>query len=506
MNPKQNIFVTYINYLDNHFEHFRKHIEDTCTKKLLAVPKDIGLVGITLLVFKNSKLVSKFDDMINGFDTEDLDRATEIMKSCIIYGHYPTVNSFKYNKDQIVTSAMKLLKIDNIANDHIMLSGGVKITPDIKFQKEEPSASKVAIWHIEEGFPMYSDIPFDNSGTVKKRAGRETKEPERNSNQVQRRGIIFDTMLSAFQTYVGQSKKMDLAKRLPLIEYAASLILYIMTNHPDLLPDIMSVCNMSNTDILFLMEPQTIIDPIISDEIINKWWSCKKSASIIDVYTKAFNAVKDSANCFAKRHEIVAHFDSYRKKNIADRFTFENVIKLYDGLEKTNTVFGIDNVYPPRIYERYKKYPNLKLNEDDRRLCWGIKFVWYDRDRNYGKTKDLDSIMDSVYNFNKHKNALTQQSTFIMNAYRIKQGLDADALKNLILPTYNSNSFIYVAGIEPLKGYKDDAYDSSIDGLIDINSQNVKVINSVYSDPSNLYDVRELDIYGIMGIKKQNKN
>lgn len=504
-NNKQQIFCSYINYLDKNYPIFRESIDNTCTKKFLGVPKGHGFNGITLLIFKDRKVVDEFEDILNDFDGDSLERATNIMKSCIIYGHYPTIADFRENKDSIVTSAMKFLKVEKIENDKVILDGGVIITPDNEFHKNEPSASKVSIWLVEKGLPMHSDIPVElekmNNETNNKRPRNNTSGTSKRGGgsnaSSSKRNVIYNMIISAFHTYNEAYRKGEVSKRLPLLEYSSSLIHYIQTNYADLLPSALSVCNVGPCDIIFLLEPQSVIEPLIPDEVIVKWWAKKKSVPIIETYVNAFNSIKDIA--YGQREEIIREMDKYRNKNIADNSTFEKLLLLYKTLETKNSLFNFENVFPKAVAERYKKYPYLKLNEDDRRLCWEIKFLWYDRARDRTHVKELKEVLDNIIQFNKNKSELTNKSTYIINAYKVKHRLDADSLKNIILPTYNSNAILYIPGITPLNGYADDAFDTNSDKLVDLNAHNIKNINSVYKDDIRP-DVRDLDLYGVMGI------
>lgn len=480
---KQELYCKYIDYLDDRYPDFRYYLDRTCAKASLKLPKDKKFNGITLLIPDSKEIKAELDKALNASDNDAWNKGPQILKTCIIYGHFPTSAEFKSQQDDIVTANKHKLVIKEISGDTITLEGGCKIARDEKFKLVDPESSrKVALWIIKSGVPADSGIAaeYKYSGVRGSKTGSHDSIPvelERPTN----RELYFNAITAAYHHCIEHAKLGEQQFRLPLLEYAASLIKFIMESpkYKMYLPDAMSVCNMGYSDIIFLLEPFCTIDHLLPDALIDDWWRQSQTADVASTYKNAFSECSGHGACFDRRAEIVGRFNKYRMTHEASMESFVRLIGLYTTLSMSNQLFEINNIFPERVAERYKKYPHLKLNEDDRRFLWEVRFMNFEQVYGTGR-KDLDDIISSVELFGRHKGALSSLSTIVLNVNKTRKHVSS-ALETVITPIYNSNLALYIPGIDSLPDHISDVHDFDGSSFVDYNAYNYHVVDRVYT-------------------------
>ena len=124
---KQELYCKYIDYLDDHYSDFRYYLDRTCVKGSLRTPKDKRFDGITILIPASDEIKAELNKALNSSDNDAWNKGPQILRNCIIYGHFPTGAEFKAQQDDIVTSNKTKLQIKDISGDTITLDGGCKI-------------------------------------------------------------------------------------------------------------------------------------------------------------------------------------------------------------------------------------------------------------------------------------------------------------------------------------------------------------------------------------------
>lgn len=476
---KQQIYCSYMQYLDDHYPKFHEFINRTCSRRSLRLPKDKGLSGITLLIPANNGTEDEIEKLLYGFDEGDLEKAGRLIKSCIIYGHLPKVQDWKNNQEDIISSLGTKLLVKSITDSKIILESGAELVPDEKFRTTEKSATKVAIWLIKKGVPNASETPAEYKFAAKKMGSFRGSHEE--IKRILNRDLYFKSIMCSYHQFCENQKSGKEKYRLPLLEFSASLIDFVHKNNPEFLPDIMSLCNMGFSDIFFMLEPGCMAEPILPDNVIDSWWSSRKSAPVLETYRRAFEAVRDSAACFSKRNEIISGFDLFRKNNPAGVDTFDQLVKIYQTLSQSNSLFGVTGIFPKRIAARYQKDPCLKINEDDRRFFWEVRLLDYEKNL-AGSGGELNNIIDTIMSFHEKRGILTFVSTFVINTNRVKSGLTDDPLNNLIIPVYHSNLAVYIPGFEKIPGYVYTMEGAKLGDKMDMNFINRQIIERFYAD------------------------
>lgn len=503
---KQDLYCTYIHYLDDHYSDFRYYLDRTCAKASLRLPKDKKFGGITLLVPDSKEIKSELDKALNASDNDAWNRGPNILKTCIIYGYFPTAEDFKAQQDDIVTANKNKLHIKDISSDSITLDGGCKITPDKKFKLADPDSSKkVALWIVKSGVPVDSGTPaeYKYSGVKSTKTGsRETDVEE--IDRLTNRELYFNAIMSAYHLVIEKSKMGECQFRLPLLEYSASLIKFIMDSqkYKGFLPDAMSVCNMGYSDIVFLLEPYCAIERLLPDALVDEWWAQSQTADIADTYRKAFDACAGHGACFDRRSEIVGRFNKYRNIHEASMESFVKLVGLYQTIASQNQLFEIGGIFPSRVAERYQRHPFLKLNEDDRRFLWEVRFMNFEQVYGTGR-RDLDDIITSIELFGRHKGALNALSTIVLNINKTRKHVTS-ALETVITPIYNSNLALYIPGISNLPDHTSEVHDHDGTSFVDYNAYNLFVVEQIYSKGVSA-DINSLNRLALQMLLKQDR-
>jgi hypothetical protein len=480
---KQQIYCNYIPYLKDNYPDFREFVGRTCSRGFFKPPNGKGINGITILVPDNKATSSKIEDLLYGVSSEEFNEAAAIVRACIIYSYLPTASDFNAQKDDLPSSTLKKIKVEKIDGENVILEGGVKISPDKAFKtNDQGGGKKVAIWLIKAGIPKASteDTAFSHA-TLSLRKGSYNGGSDAQVISNINRASYLRTILYAYHMSCVGAKRGQSGYRLPLIEYSASLIGYIMDNHPDHLPDAMSVCNLGLSDIVFLVEPDCSIEPLIPDNIIDGWWDNRKTYPIVETYKKAFKAVSSSASCFSRRDEIVKAFNAYRDNNPADVNAFDKLAGLYKTLSESNALFGISGIFPRRVAERYQAHPALKMIEDDRRCCFENCLMDYET-VTHGGENDLSGAANLFCDFGAKKGVLGFGAMIIMNSVKAMNKAVFNAVDSMIAPIYNCNLSLYMPGMSPLPGHVVDPHNAPPRSYVDLNAYNINVINAIYPD------------------------
>lgn len=486
---KQQVFCNFIQYIKDNHSEFRELITRTCTRSAFKPPAGKGITGITIII-PDKNMREKVEDSLFGITSADLENASAMMRSCIIHAYLPTAADFNVQKDDIPSSNGNKIHVEKIDGKAVILAGGAKIVPDEDFKTpEQNNGKKVAIWLLKSGIPVVSDEPSKYSHASLRKVGSYSGGYAYTQSQLIRninRASYLRTILFAYHMSNACSKTGAGIYRLPLLEYSASLIGFLAEKYPDYLPDALSVCNIGFSDIIFLIEPDCGIDPLIPDKIIDEWWDNRKSFPIVDTYSKAFKMVEGSAACFGRREEIVKFFNAHRNDNPASNDTFNHLATLYNTLATTNSIFGISNVFPSRVADRYKKYPALKMIEDDRRFCFENYLMDYETVRD-GSEVDLSTAASHFCTFHAEKGGLGFGAMLVMNPAKAIGNTAVNVVDMFIAPIYYSNLALYMPGMKSLPNHVTDPHKSSPRSFIDLNAYNVAVVEKTYAtQPENL--------------------
>lgn len=480
---KQQIYCNYIPYLKDNHPEFREFVGRTCSRSFFKPPTGKGINGITILIPDNKATKEKIEDLLYGVSSDEFNEAAAIVRACIIYSYLPAAADFERQKDDIPSSNLKKIKVEKIDGENVILDGSVKITPDKQFKtNDQGGGKKVAIWLIKSGVPKTSaeDTSFSHA-SLSLRKGSYNGGHQSDAQVISNinRASYLRTILYAYHMSCIAAKRGQANYRLPLIEYSASLIGHIADNHPDYLPDAMSVCNLGLSDIIFLIEPDCSIEPLIPDKIIDHWWDNRKTYPIIETYERAFNAVSSSAACFGRRDEIVKAFNAYRDNNPADVNAFDKLAGLYKTLADSNALFGISDIFPRRVAERYQAHPALKMIEDDRRCCFENSLMDYET-VTHGGENDLSGAANLFCDFGAKKGVLGFGAMIIMNSVKAMNKAVFNAVDSMIAPIYNCNLSLYMPGMKPLSGHVIDPHNAPPRSYVDLNAYNISIIKAIY--------------------------
>lgn len=480
-------------YVEDNWPHFKEYIEDTCTRYSLKLPKGRGIAGLTLLIPDNKELKSTIEKGIESDSDDDVGKTIALMKTLIVHAYLPDSSSWKSQMDDIPLSNGKKLKVSSVDSKSVTLDGGAVLVLDEKFRRREES-SKVAIWIVKSGTPKSSDIDAEYKHAVKRpgtpgRGGVKTGSHEPDPIEEEfNRSLYMNVVLAAYEWDIRNSIMTGAAYKNQLFEFAASLIDFIArsSEYNKYLPDALSVCNMGYADIFLLLEPcaEGISEYLLPIDLIDAWWKDKVAVDPVTAYTNAYNALAASgtnAACFTQRSALNNAMNNYRYEHPPNINTFNDMIKLYDTVSNSNSIFGINNVFPERVARRYKNHANLKLNEDDIRYVLEMKFSLYEKSRTQN-LQDLKEILKIHHLFDLRKHELTPLSGRVINHDKLRK-FGVQNLDSVVKPVYNSDLIMYFPhlGDVPLEGY---SVDLGSDSAIDYTSHNYSELNKHYSGRS----------------------
>jgi hypothetical protein len=443
------VFCKISEYLEQHHPAVSRLIRATCTDGLLGTR---GKPGTTFLV-PSDATVAKLTKLVQSSSTKDMDEATDLICQHILRDHFASAADWKHKEP--VTALEQVLEVDSATGTQVSFKNGAKAVLDTKFI-DNSKKKNLAVWKISAG-----ELGIT---TDKKPSGKAVKTgsyAQSADESATLRNKIMLVVENAFVEYLRDSadKCCD-----PFTAHLFSFISYLMHEAGDrtiLYQRVLPLLCTDKVDLYFLIEPHRPIgradEYLIPDEVIDTWWKTKTfdfaPAEICESIAEAIRnpEIADDSLFYNKkeRESLLASIAALRNRygSIADtkpRGITDQIHRMYTDFAASNSLGG-GGVFPAPLAGYYKRYPLLKLAQDELRFITHWKFSEMCRNRGNVDVVELENLFNTIGEmlytcYNGSKSAFR-----LLNADTIKFSIDPTEFAEEIRCFINSTAFLHIA-------------------------------------------------------------
>ncbi|QYB17608.1 polyprotein pp62-like protein [Pacmanvirus S19] len=384
---KPGTFCSIPRYLDAHDREFLELVEATCTGGSLTSTR--GRPGTTLVIPQDKAYRKKIADLAFSDKVEDANKASDMINALIFRGVYKSPGDWISQKDDIPNALYppQHVEIDSASGKEIVFKSGARAVVDTDF-KDSSKKGNLAVWKLISGeIPVTSDKPAKLK-YAKIQKGKTGGYAVDNMISMGERYKIAVAVENAYRLHELQRRSgasLNGGHKDIYLEYTLSLVNYIMNVRKDtdlMYEKVLPVLSFDKIDFYLLVEPHKFNGSyLLDDALIHEWW-LQKSPQIncrdIMKQVESMLAGGNGALCYSNRSAIMDALAVIRQKlcNQIDsrpRACVDEIAKLYDDFEKSNTLPGLDGkVYPNGISTYYMNEPGLKMIHDELRyLTYG---------------------------------------------------------------------------------------------------------------------------------------
>ncbi len=348
-------------------------IKHTCNEFSLNASK--GKSGVTFLMPpKSHALFVKLETLTNSGSPEDLDVANDLINTHIFRDCFKTSKDW-VNSSSDIPNAMRIsqhAEIDTAktSSDRVVFKNGATATLDKRFVDGSKNRN-LAVWLLESGS---LEITSDKPATLKNVKAKFGKGEVCGGND-------NSTIRGETLAKIGAVYKDELANKHQGLD-AFSRALYslcaaqISADRNYFRDRLMPLVNKNKFSLIALLEPYGANNYLISDDEITKWaagrngnFNCSKgTVNNVDNTMRVLAAetdcaiYKDNNAVHAEINRARADIISYRSN---PRKMIPEVEKLYDMLERNNSIGNVHNVFPAPFNAWMQENPGLKMLYDD---------------------------------------------------------------------------------------------------------------------------------------------
>jgi hypothetical protein len=352
-----------LNYLDKEEPELAELIRACCADVPLSRPGRSGIAFLKPSGAFLKKIMAKSNDPNPRVAVE----ASKMLSACILRVNVKEAKDFR-DFLQVPNSLYPNQDVGkpSVSADKVKL-GDATITLDKKFRCSSIQ-DNLSVWNLDGEIPVTTDklISKDPKKKVGKRGGYvESVESLKKRNAI----ALHIENQHALNVLAGKSE-------CPHIAAVHSLLEYLREHSADLIYDVaLPIMSGGKSDFYLLIEPHNEGEKIISDDIINKWWStcsnkCACNPSLMDELldgAAAHYGDKTICSLYSNRAGLNAAIADIREITLAEVPTAgRTAIDIVEAAYPTgNTIGEVKNVYPEYWSKRYSDEPGLKMFHDE---------------------------------------------------------------------------------------------------------------------------------------------
>jgi hypothetical protein len=435
-------FKTYcriIDYVDAVDSELAELIRGTCVDLTLGSTK--GKPGITFLMPQDKALRKKLADLAYSDQVEDANKASDMFNAMIFRDVFKSPSDWMAKKDDIPNCLLpsQHVELDSVSGKEVVFKSGARAVIDDGF-KDASRKTNLAVWKLVSGeIPVTTDKPskLKYAKMNKGKTGGYDVSAQMSSSERYKIATAIENAYVLHQLQKGTG--IDVSSRDIYFEYTMSLINYIINVRKDtavMYEKVLPLISLDKLDFYLLVEPHKYGgNYLLDDGLIQEWWLQKgahphnpkdvrlqieellKSGTGALVYTNRDQLLGKIADI---RCQLAQYIDG-RPRNCVDE-----IAKVYEQLEKSNSIGGLGPVFPAQLAAHYQNEPGLKMIQDELRYL------------TYGAFKSLESEpMFDQGRFHEITNMIGDCLFAATEDERAKQQklLNKNSIKYLISPT-----------------------------------------------------------------------
>ena len=351
----QKKFARISDYLETHHKKVYDLLDNAGLLSSLNPRKGRGLT----FVIPDATLTEQIRKLLNSDDAE---KATDIISSLILLGHYSDTEDFAAESDDVPTMLGTRLDIKEIKNDRVILGNGAELTLDKKYTPMERVGpmlrGNTAVWHLKgvidlENAPK-TEYKYSNATRVKKekKGGDDSSEAAAVNNAFASEfGFQYKEFIHWVMRVIrhwesqGQKYRDELLKARALFSPNQAFNFMLLFSAP------------------VVFDALAVKEAVMAGELADKDVDCFNRFTCTDMEGSAVTTKAGMVALFSKCGNFLHTLSRFKD----DGKKAEEVVKLYAGIDASNEVLGIKNVYPEALAHVFKSNPGLHLLLDELR-------------------------------------------------------------------------------------------------------------------------------------------
>ena len=408
-NKKPGTFCSIPRYLEVADKEFLELVEAVCASGSLTASR--GRPGTTLLIPQDKAYRKKIADLAYSDKVEDANKASDMINALIFRGIYKSPSDWVAQKDDIPNSIYppQHVDIDSATGKEIVFKSGARAVVDTDF-KDSSRKSNLSVWKLMSGeIPVTTDKPAKLK-YAKMQKGKTGGYAVSNMVTQGERFNIAIAVENAYRLHELQRRSgasLGNTRRDVYLEYTLSLVNYIMNvrKDTDLLYDkVLPMLSFDKIDFYLLIEPHKFSGNYLLDDIlVHEWWLQKSSSVDCKQIMKQVESMLtrgSGALIYTNRAAILDKVSEIRQKlcgqiDSRPRACVDEIAKEYDSFEKSNSINGLQNIYPAGIAAYYANEPGLKMIHDELRYLTYGAFKRMEQDPTFddGRYNDIVNMI-----------------------------------------------------------------------------------------------------------------
>lgn len=374
-------FKTYcriIDYVDAVDPELASIMRGTCADMPLGSLK--GKPGITFLMPQDKAFRAKLEKLAYSDKTEEANKAADMLNALIIRDVFKSPSEWKSREVANSLLPSQVVDVDSVTAKEVVFKSGARAVLDENF-KDSSRRSNLAVWKLVSGeLPVTTDKPAQNKFT-KHKGKTGAYEPGNLQTQSER----FKIALAVENAYAlcrlqHESNVTGHGHRDVYLEHSLSLISYILNVRNDsatLYEKVLPLISLDKLDFYLLVEPHRASGQyLLDDALIHEWWVQRNShvcspSKVIQEIERLLSS-GTGALVYTNRALILEKIADARQRigQVADyrpRNSVDEIAKVYEELESSNTIGGAGPIYPAALAQFYASEPGLKMIQDELR-------------------------------------------------------------------------------------------------------------------------------------------
>lgn len=375
----------------------------TCTLSALGLRS--GKAGITFLR-PNKATVEKIATMVQSSDQSAMDKARDMLLSCIIKIPLKTAKDWKENRDHIPNSQFpsRLTAIADVTEKEVKFVGGAKAKINADF-KDGSNEGVLAVWDLDGELPIDGKEAPKNAKVKAKKTG--AYEIGNMMDTTQRNKIILAIENAYGYHELQRRSDPSVVRRDIYLEYLTSFIQFVANEDMTLLRErVLPLVSFGKIDLYFLLEPHRDGGGyLIDDSIVGRWWAQHKLAAanckqVVQQVAGWLSGGDGEAAIYSNRAKLLPAIAGEMHSLLdqvesSQRTAASSIDGFYKKMIEENKIGDVENVWPAGLLAHYRANPGLKLTEDELRFVAHGAFAVMESDRSFD-FPTLNALLNTI--------------------------------------------------------------------------------------------------------------
>lgn len=321
--------------------------------------------GITFLM-PDAALVTKITKLM---ESDDPEKATDLVSSLILMDYLPTVKEFAAHKDDIPTLLGKKLGVKTVGANKVDIEKGV-LTVDTAFVPFSRSGTaargNMAVWKLD-GEVEYEKAPKSEGKYAVRDSSRGKKGVDGGrvggysggADPVELERFIQEVVNAEFRSIHNQQP--GVKRQSPMLRAVVNqLNTWKAMNSPNY-DKARAILSLHPIISFFLIYKNRLYLPTSELSVVETSYP----GDAVQAFKNIVGDVSGNGAVFTNREGVKSAVQNLREDNPVNLKAPENISKIYSQVDESNSIGSVTNVYPPSAVLAFQTHPGLHLLIDE---------------------------------------------------------------------------------------------------------------------------------------------